>query len=217
VNRPVVRYRASRRFLLPALAAIAGCGFSLWTGLRWSHIVWPGPAWLAHLSGALPWIAAAGFALSAALILALVLRPSIQIFETHLQIGRRTIPWTDVRRVDQTGWNVPLILHLTLENSETLRLIYAGDLDSCGALLRHLRRHSRNALLDGVPYREFWGEHAIAASAASAPAASAPKQLPPPRYRLLPPEEEEEVERLFQRLKSAGHLDRAIDKTSSDD
>jgi hypothetical protein len=37
--------------------------------------------------------------------------------------------------------------------------------------------------------------------------------LPPPRYPVLPPEEEEEVERMFQRLKSVGHFD----QRSSDD
>jgi hypothetical protein len=183
-----------------AIAALAGGAFSVWTGLRWNHAVWLGPAWLAHVWSSLPWIAAVGFGLTAAAILALVLRPAIEIHETHLQIGRRAIPWSDVRRLDQTGWNVPLVLQLTLERAGTLLLIYPGDLDSSGSLLRHLRRYSRHALLDGVPYREFWGEH---------PGATvAHKQLPPARYPLLRPEDEAEVERLFQRLKTAGRLDK---------
>jgi hypothetical protein len=33
------------------------------------------------------------------------------------------------------------------------------------------------------------------------------RQLPSPRYQLLRPEDEAEVERLFQRLKTVGHLD----------
>ena len=210
MNRPVIRYRSSRRFLLLALAAIAGGAFSVWTGLRWSHRVFLGPAWLAQIWSVLPWIAAVGFVLSAAVILALVLRPAIQIHEAHLQIGRRVISWPDIRRVDQTGWTVPLVLQLTLEpkarHGPTLLLFYAGDLDSCGSLLRNLRRYSRHALLDGVPYREFWGEHTLAPGVT-------PKQLPPPRYRLLRPEDEDEVERMFQRLKTAG----TIDKTSVDD
>src|SRR5437879_2867157 len=84
------------------------------------------------------------------------IRTAFDIHETHLQIGRRTISWADIRRLDQTGWNVPLVLQLTLEHAGTLFLIYPGDLDSSGSLLRHLRRYSRHALLDGVPYREFW-------------------------------------------------------------
>ena len=65
------------------------------------------------------------------------------------------------------------------------------DLDSSTSLLRHLRRYSREALLDGIPYPQFWGE---------APAAES--NWPPPQYPLLRPEDEDEVERMFQRLKS---------------
>jgi len=204
VSRPVARYRSSRRYLLLAIAAIAGSAFSIWTGLRWGHTVWPGPAWLGHVWSALPWVAAAGFGLTAAAILALVLRPAIEIHETHLKIGRRTIPWPDIRRLDQTGWNVPLVLQLTLDRAGTTLLIYPGDLDSSSSLLRHLRRYSRQALLDGVPYREFWGEH----PAAAATGAPGNKPMRISRYPLLRPEDEEEVERLFQRLKTAGRLDK---------
>ena len=202
MNRPVARYRSSRRYLLLALAALAGGAFSVWTGMRWDHAVWPGPAWLARVWTALPWIAAVGFGITAAAILALVFRPAIEIHETHLQIGRRSVPWNAIRRLDQTGWNVPLVLQLTVDHSDTLLLIYPGDLDSSGSLLRHLRRYSRQALLDGVPYREYWGEHP-----AQAASPGVLKQLPP-HYPLLRPEDEEEVKRLFQRLKTAGRLDK---------
>ncbi len=83
---------------------------------------------------------------------------------------------------------------MTLADQQRILLVHAGDLDSSTSLLRHLRRYSREALLDGIPYRQFWGE------------APTPKNLPP-RYPLLRPEDEEEVERLFQRLKSVGRLD----------
>jgi hypothetical protein len=162
--------------------AICGALFSAWTGLHWSAT----------------WIAAGLFALSAGAIIALVLRPIIEIHETHLQIGRRVIFWSEIRRLDQTRWTAPLAMYLTLADERRLLLIYPGDLDSSTSLLRHLRRYSREALLDGIPYRQFWGE----------PSAPARKQLPPaPRYQLLRPEDEEEVERLFQRLKSVGRLD----------
>ena len=76
-------------------------------------------------------------------------------------------------------------------------LIYPGDIDACNGLLRHLRRLSRDALIDGIPYRQFWGE-----------VASERKQLaPPPRYPLLRPEDEDEVEKMFQKLKSVGRID----------
>jgi hypothetical protein len=62
-----------------------------------------------------------------------------------------------------------------------------GADSSCG--------RSRFFLGDGIPYRQFWGESADG------------KQIPPPRYPLLRPEDEDEVERMFQRLKSVGRLD----------
>jgi len=80
-------------------------------------------------------------------------------------------------------------------------VVYAGETDSCGSLLRHLRRCSREALLEGIPYSQFWGETAAA------------KQLPPPRYPLLRPEDEEEIERMFQRLKTVGRLDHRADSS----
>lgn len=78
-------------------------------------------------------------------------------------------------------------------------LIYAGDPDSSNSLLRHLRRYSREALIEGVPYRQFWGE--------AAPSNSERKHPVPKQYPLLLAEDEAEVERLFQRLKSVGHID----------
>lgn len=157
-----------------------------WTAARWA------PAW----------IAAGAFALTAAAILVLALRPAIEIFETHLSVGRRAVAWSDIRRLDQTGWNAPLAVYLTLADGHRFLILYPGDLDSSTSLLRHLRRYSREALLDGIPYRQFWGE-----------AAGERKQLaPPPRYPLLRPEDEEEVEKMFQKLKSVGRIDRTSDE-----
>jgi len=217
----VARFAPSRRYLVMAIAAAAGTALSIWSALRWD------PAWLldaapwaqhgigAAFSAALSpsWIAAALFAIPALALFLLAFRPAIEIHETHLRVGRRQIPWSEIRRLDQTGWNVPLLVYLTLDSpglsSPTLSspalnqerrvlLIHPGDFDSSASLLRHLRRHSREALLDGVPYRQFWGE----------PPSAAPAQIAPPRYPLLRPEDEDEVERMFQRLKSVGHLER---------
>ena len=144
-------------------------------------------------------------ALAGCCLLVLALRPAIEIHETHLGIGRRAIPWGDIRRLDQTPWvtiwNVPLTVYLTLSDEQRVLLVYAGEPDSSAGLLRNLRRYARAALLDGIPYLQFWGE---------TPAA---KQLPPPRYPLLRPEDEEEVERMFQRLKAVGRLDHRSDSS----
>ena len=104
----------------------------------------------------------------------------------------------DIRRVDQTNWKAPLAVYLTLAAEKRLLLVYPGKLEACDALVRYLRRHSREALLDGVSYRQFWGEPAPVGT---------PSTSPPPRYPLLRPEDEEEVERMFQRLKTVGHID----------
>ena len=98
-------------------------------------------------------------------------------------------------------------MRITLFDDSRLLLIYPGDLDSCNSLLRHLRRLSRDALIDGVPYRQYWGE-------VLAPGGSERKQPPSPRYRILRPEDEAEVERLYQRLKTVGNLDQ---KNSTDE
>jgi hypothetical protein len=62
----------------------------------------------------------------------------------------------------------------------------------------------RQALIDGIPYRQFWGD--------AIPGASDRKPLASPKYQLLLPQDEADVERLYQRLKSVGHLDRSEDK-----
>lgn len=177
---------------------------SVWSALRWDPLrfdslslpdVFDLPA--VHATFNLSWLAAALFAIPALALLLLAFRPAIEIHNSHLSIGRRVIPWTRIRRLDQTGWNVPLLVYLTLDDGERVSLLYPGDPDSSTSLLRHLRRSAREALLNGVPYRQFWGE----------PPAAAPPQVAPLRYPLLRPEDEAEVERMFQRLKSAGHLE----------
>ena len=151
------------------------------------------------------WIATSLFLASAVLVFYLASRPPIEIYESHLKIGRAAIPWKQIRRLDRSA-NVPLTVRLTLNDKSKVLVIYPGDPNSASGLLRNLRRHAREALIDGVPFRQFWGEAATAAAAR--------KQMPSPRYPLLLPGDEAEVERMFQRLKSVGHLDQ---KTSSED
>jgi len=181
VSRPVARYTSSRRCYSLGLAASVAAVLCGWMALRWP------PAW----------VAAGALAVSAGCVLLLALRPAIEIHDAHVTIGRRAIAWSDIRRLDQTGWNAPLAVYLTLADEQRVLLVHPGDLDSSTSLLRHLRRYAREALLDGIPYAQFWGE---------APAIEA-KQAPPPKYPLLRPEDEDEVERMFQRLKSVGRID----------
>ena len=100
-------------------------------------------------------------------------RPTVEVHEGYLAIGKRIIPWMDIRRLDRTGWISPLIVRITLFDDSRLLLIYPGDLDSCNSLLRHLRRLSRDALIDGIPYRQYWGE-------VLAPGSERKQAAPPP-------------------------------------
>jgi Protein of unknown function (DUF3093) len=181
---PISRYRVPRHYAWAGAVALALSGFSAWLSLK----------------SPLCWVATGLSLITAALVLYLASRPTVEIFETHIKIGRANIPWRQIRRLDRSA-NTPLMVRLTLADKSKHMVIYPGDPESSSGLLRNLRRYSREALIDGVPYRQFWGE-AIIASAARR------QQLPSPRVPLLLPEDEAEVERLFQKLKS-GHLDQA--------
>ena len=193
MSRPVARYRPSRRYILFAILALCGTIFSAWTALRWPST----------------WLAAGLFGATSAALLALLWQPIVEIHETHLLIGKRVILWRDIRRLDQTGWIAPLAVRLTLSNERHVIVLYAGDLDSSTSLLRHLRRYSRSALLDGIPYKQAWGELEPGKTPELAgPPAPPNRQSQPAVHRpLLRPEEEEEIEKMFQRLKSVGRLD----------
>ncbi|HEY3291456.1 MAG TPA: DUF3093 family protein [Anaerolineae bacterium] len=178
----MTRYSPSRNYLWAAVGALALALVSCWFAVRW-------------LPAAIP---AGLFVASSLLLFFLAFRPAIEIHADALLLGSRRIPWSEVQRVDRTGWISPMVLFLTLTEDRRVLLIYPGDLDSSNSLLRHIRRFSREALIDGVPYRQFWGDEAPAIERRS---------LPSPKYHLLSPEDESEVERLYQRLKTVGHLD----------
>jgi hypothetical protein len=179
----MTRYVPARHYLSFGIVALALAAFSGWLGIGWT------PAFIPAIL----------FLFSSFLLLVMAFRPAIELHEGYLAIGRRVVPWIDIRRLDRTGWISPLIVRVTLFDDSRLVLVYPGDLDSCGSLLRQLRRQSRDALIDGVPYRQYWGE-------VLSPGPER-KQAPAPRYRVLRPEDEAEIERLYQRLKTVGNLD----------
>lgn len=185
---PISRYKVSSHYLWAGLTAVALTGLSAWVSFYHP----------------LSWTGTVLFLLSAAVVLYLASRPAIEIYDTHVKIGKSLIPWRQIRRIDRSA-NLPLMVRLTLSDKTRIFVIYPGDPNSNASLLRQLRKHSRDALIDGVPYRQFWGE--------ATAAAQAKKQVSPQRYPLLLPEDEAEVERMFQRLKAVGRLDQ---KTSED-
>jgi hypothetical protein len=141
VPLPISRYRVSNYYLWAGLVAVALAAFSAWLSL----------------SRPVCWIATLLLIASAALVLYLATRPSIEIYESHVKIGLAAIPWRQIRRLDRSS-NVPLMVRLTLSDKTRILLIYPGDQNSASGLLQNLRRYSRDALIDGVPYRQFWGE-----------------------------------------------------------
>src|SRR3954470_17888734 len=168
----MTRYLPAKQYLWLGAAAVVFSGLSTWFAT----------------SVALAFVPAALFLLTAVFLFAMALRPAIEIHEGYLAVGKRITPWMDIRRLDRTGWISPLIVRVTLFDDSHLLLVYPGDLDSCNSLLRHLRRLSRDALHDGIPYRQYWGE-------VLSPGNERKKEQPAPlpRYRILRAEDEAEV------------------------
>src|SRR5947209_18816387 len=136
------RYVPARHYVSFGIVAMALAGFSAWLGLSWT------PAFCPSLL----------FFLTAAALLGLAFRPVIKVYDAHIEIGKRVILWQDIRRVDRTGWISPLVARLTLYDEERVLVIYAGEVDCCKHLLRTLRQMATSAMIDGVPYRQYWGE-----------------------------------------------------------
>ncbi|HTS61862.1 MAG TPA: hypothetical protein VMH28_07545 [Candidatus Acidoferrales bacterium] len=189
----MTRYLPAQHYRWLGAAAVVLAGLAIWAGTSYPFF---------YIFGGL-------FLLGSGSLFFLAFRPAIEIHEGYLSVGSRIIPWMDIRRLDRTGWISPLIVRVTLFDDSRLILIYPGDLDSCNSLLRHLRRLSRDALIDGIPYRQYWGE-----VLAPGNERNERKQAALPRYRILRPEDEAEVERLYQRLKTVGNLDQ---KNSTDE
>jgi hypothetical protein len=176
------RYAPSKNYWRAAVAALVMSGVCAWLAATWAASLVPFVLFLA----------------SSAVLFLLATRPAIEIHQRHLRIGDRVIPWAGIRAVDLSGWTSPLIVRLTLVDDTRVHVVYPADLDSALSLLRHLRRMSHDALIDGVSYDEFWGEEDSGAQG---------KLARPIRYPLLRQDDEAEIERLLQRLKSVGHLD----------
>jgi hypothetical protein len=180
----MTRYRPATRILWFGFLSVALAAASGWVGWRYSGLVF---------------VPSALFLLTGAALLLVANCPVVEIHEGFLKVGKRTVPWIDIRRIDRLGGICPLLVRISLFDDSRFLLVFPGDAGSCPKLLRQLRRHSRDALIDGVPYRQYWGEIATAGERQHA--------TPPPRFRVLRPEDEEEVERLYQRLKTVGDLD----------
>lgn len=156
---------------------------------------------------------------TAAGIFWLAARPPIRLGDTQFNIGDRCIAWREVREVNRSRFNnagfiSPLILHLRLTNGRSKFLVFPGDADRVERLLKMVRKSSHLASFDGVPYRDYWMWNDPTGVEDERPA------LPPastPPVHLFSREDEEEIERLYQKLKTVGRLDsRSSSKDSPD-
>ena len=134
------------------------------------------------------WIVVALFAITSALLMLMAFRAPIRITDDCLKLGSQDVPWIAIRRIEHRGWLTPLVVRLTLSDDSHAWVVYPGNSDSSQTLLQFLYRFADHAAI-GL----------AGASASAAPAA--------PKYPVLRPEDEEEVERLYHRLRSVGHLD----------
>ena len=179
----MTRYVPARHYISFGAASLALAGGSAWLGFTLAH-------------GLL--VPAGVFLLTAIALIALALRPAIRMYDAHIEIGKLLIPWHDIQRVDRTGFLSPLVVRLTLFDDETITIIYPGEVDCCKHVLRTIRQMATSAMIDGVPYRQYWGEMLGMGDT---------RQIPAARQRVLRAEDEEEVERLYFLLKTVGHID----------
>ena len=155
------RYVPARHYVSFGIVALALAGFAGWLGMSFN------PAF----------VPAALFFLTAAMLLALAFRPAIKVYDAHLEIGKKIIPWQDVRRVDRTGWISPLVVKLSLYDDDTVMLVYPGEVDCCKHLLRTLRQMSTQCddRRDSVPAvlgRTAWHRRCEAVECAALPRAA---------------------------------------------
>ncbi len=160
--------------------------------------------------------------MAACVLLWLSSRPLIRVGETQFNIGERAIAWREVKEMNRVRIISPLILRIRLTNSRRKTLIYAGELSRVEQLVHLLRKNSHLATFDGVAYRDYWTWSSMAGmhgqkSAAQVPSGHKSTPLLEQPVRMLTREEEDEIERMYQKLKTVGSLDSRIDPSNSDE
>ncbi len=177
-------YQPSRLYGRMGWAAVAGSLICVLCGLRAPLALIPAFLCVAT-AAALFWLAA---------------RPAIRLDETQFSIGERAIAWREVREINSSRFVSPLILKVKLTNSRQKVLVYPGEPESINKLMIQLRKNSHLATFDGVAHRDYWMWSSLINRSSENPTVEQP-------VRMLSAEEEEEIERLYQKLKSVGRLD----------
>lgn len=177
-------YQPSPAYARLGWAALAGSAVCLICGLR---------APLAFVPGAL-------CAVTSLVLFWLAARPAIRVGSTQFNIGERAIAWQEVREINSSRFISPLILKLKLTNSRRKALIFPGEPERIAKLLDTLRKHSMLATFNGIAYRDYWTWNDVKELSGD----NSPNETP---VRMISAEDEEEVERMYQKLKSFRDLD----------
>lgn len=177
-------FQPSRLYARVGWAALAGSAICVLCGFRAPLAFIPGFL-CATTAAALFWLAA---------------RPCIRVGETQFNIGDRAIAWREVREINSSRFLSPLILRIKLTNSRRRTLIFPGEPERIAKLMFQLRKNSQLATFDGVAYRDYWTWSSLAGLNGENPVIDQP-------VRMLNPEDEEEIERMYQKLKTVGRLD----------
>ena len=185
-------YRPSRLYARAGWIAVCGAVACILCGLR---------APLAFIPGGL-------CAFTGAILFWLSTRPPIRVGENQFNIGERAIAWREVREINSSKFVSPLVLFLKLTNSRRKVLIFPGEPHRIAHLIAQLRKNSYLASFDGVAYRDFWTWASLTGLPNDTPVMEQP-------VRMLTPDEEDEIERMYQTLKTAGRLDTHADSSTA--
>lgn len=147
-------------------------------------------------------------ALTAGLLFWLNARPVIRVAENQFTIGERAIAWREVREINTSRFKSPLVLCLKLTNSRRKLLIFPGEPARIAHLTALLRKNAQLATFDGVAYRDFWTWASLSGLPGDAPVLDQP-------VKMVTSEEEDEIERMFQTLRTAGRLDAHADSSTT--
>lgn len=174
----MTRYLPSRNYLYLGLIALALAGLCVWMAFRWPVAAVPVGLFVA----------------TAALNFFLYRRPTIEITPITITIGDCEYLWSEISRIERTGWISPLVVWLIFKDGNKLLVIYPGAMLGARKLseemMRRLTRSRENAV-EPVPVSA--GNTVI-------------------KGPLLNADDEAEVERLFRRLKTVGHLESGSDE-----
>ncbi len=185
-------YQASRLYARAGWIALAGTLVCVLCGLR---------APLSLIPGALCTVTAVAlFWLSS--------RPEIRMSENQINIGERAIAWREIREINSSKFRSPLVLSLKLTNSRRKLLIFPGEPVRIAHLIAQLRKNAHLATFDGVAYRDFWTWASLTGLPGDTPVLEQP-------VKMLSNEEEDEIERMYQTLRTAGRLDAHADSSTT--